>query len=172
MNTVVIKESEGAGEENTRKAVFILHIKRRKIDVKKAEQTLQNLDEQKDESMSLGKFIQTYFDTLSRSGRTIKEIHEYLKTNDIDVGSYEGFRRAYYRRKVKLEEKKQEPKSFRNHDKKKEEKSIEALTPEKIGVEEKRTKSKSQGLGLRPIYAADGKTELKITENGAKTFEI
>jgi hypothetical protein len=60
------------------------------------------LEELKEETkdgidVSLRAFIAMNRDTLSSSGKNLKELYEYLKAKGLDVGTYYGFQSACYR---------------------------------------------------------------------------
>ena len=163
---------------------------RKEVDIKKAEEALKRLKEEKEEKSSVGKFIRTYFHELEATGKPIKRIYEFLKANGIEVGTCGGFSSLYSKmrkeRKTGQQQKKQEKRSsyLTGEGKEPNNKYPEAAITEtaenrqeiqafsninnKVDTEEN---NRNRGLGLRPIYAPDG-TELTITENGAKTFEI
>jgi hypothetical protein len=73
--------------------------KKRIIEAKKGMEVLKRLNEIPDPVLSARQFIIQNFDTLQRSGKTLKALYHFLSSNGIDVGSYSYFQETYNRLK-------------------------------------------------------------------------
>jgi hypothetical protein len=148
-------------------------IDKRQIDMKKGKEILARLDEVPDPIISARQFIAMNFDALRRSGKTLRALHQFLLSNGLDVGSYEYFQAVYNSVKRARKIDPIAPASLEAISEKAEpEKS--APTPPKVEKirEVAKAPKRLPGLGLRPIYLADG-TEIEIDpETGAKRFKI
>jgi hypothetical protein len=146
----------------------------KKIDLDKAREILTHLDEVPNPIVSARQFVILNFDTLQQSGKTLKALYDFLTSKRIDVGTFESFRAAYNSvkrarsidaTKPALPERAAEPEKALPPVK------IAPVKPEKAKNGES-VKDRPPGLGLRPIYLADG-TEVTINpETGAKHFKI
>jgi hypothetical protein len=148
-------------------------IEKKKIELDKTRKIIDRLSEIPGPVISARQFIVMYFDELQKSGKPLKEMHQFLRANGIDVGTYESFRTVYGRlkrsRKTVPRELTSEPGKLTKPEK-------AASDPPKVekakGAEAEKTPKRLPGLGLRPIYLANG-TEVEIDpETGAKRFKI
>ena len=168
----------------------MIESKRKKIDLEKAREVVARFNEIPSPIVTARQFVIMHFDELQRSGKSLEALHHFLLGNGIDVGPFESFRTVY--NSVKRARKNNviepalpqrvsepEPVAPTNDD------HVESLPSAKI-LESEGTASakadkpqnteteniKKRGLGLRPLYLADG-TEIEIDPNtGAKTFKI
>jgi hypothetical protein len=69
------------------------------IDLNKAASVLEKLEgtAENENIVSLREFVVRNIDVFARSGKSVRRIYEYLKANDLDVGTYSAFHNAYYR---------------------------------------------------------------------------
>lgn len=70
-------------------------IAQKKIDLHKGQKVLTHLDEVPGPIVSARQFITLNFDTLQQSGKTLKALHHFLISKEIDVGTFESFRAVY-----------------------------------------------------------------------------
>ena len=166
-----------------------------RIAVKKVEEVLNRLDAISNPMLSIQEFVNTYFERLQKPGKSLKDLHNFLITNGIDVGTYDYFRMIYNGEKEKrargsaaalksqteptllgkaLENAKATPapvsKTENISGKSLQEVQEKAPAKESVKTDEK---AKNRELGLRPIFLADGKTEVIIDPNtGGKRFKI
>jgi hypothetical protein len=155
-------------------------IEKKKIESEKIQGVMTRLEEIPKSVLSARQFIIMYFDklyALQQSGRSLKAIHQFLLANGVDVGTYESFRTVY--RRAKRAQKTQAATGNQVMTVE----SEKAIPPEKSApappTEEKsknteaaKVPQRPRGVGLRPIYLADG-TEVEIDpETGAKRFKI
>jgi hypothetical protein len=152
-------------------------IEKKKIELDKTRTIIDRLNEVPGPVISAQQFIVLYFDELQKSGKSLKAIHQFLQANGIDIGTYESFRTVYRRikrsRKIvscgippKPEKSTNPEKSVPAPPKAETTKDAEG----KAGTE--KPPQRLPGLGLRPLYLADG-TEIDIDpETGAKRFKI
>jgi hypothetical protein len=130
------------------------------------------------------------FDTLHQSGKTLKALHRFFVSNGVDVGSFEYFQAVYNSERRKRKNKPIEPASSKQsfepkHAAPTKAAPVESPSSETASSHDKAAnakagdaqetdteKTRKRGLGLRPIYLADG-TEIEIDPNsGAKTFKV
>jgi hypothetical protein len=154
--------------------VVIGVIEQKKIDLDKGREILTHLDEVPNPIVSARQFVILNFDTLRQSGKTLKALYDFLTNRGIDVGTFESFRAVYNSEKRVRKVNMPDSASLERDPE-----SKKAAPPEKI-VPLKAEKAKNgdsvktrpRGLGLRPIYLADG-TEVDIDpDTGAKLFKI
>ena len=71
-------------------------IEKKEIDLDAAAPILEKLSDavRAKRVVSLGKFVTMNFDIFFRSGGSVKQVYEYLKTSGLDVGTYHSFRSA------------------------------------------------------------------------------
>ena len=164
--------------------------KRKKIEMEKAKEVVARFNEVPNPILTARQFVIMHFDELQQSGKPLEALHQFLLANGIDVGPFESFRTVY--NSVKRARKNNSiepvpPKRSIEPEQATPMKAdpVETLSSEKIPELEKATsaqvektqetdaeKEKKRGLGLRPIYSADGR-ELEIDPNtGAKTFKV
>jgi hypothetical protein len=77
--------------------------KKREIEAKKIMEVMARLNEIPAPVLSARQFIAQNFDTLHRSGKTLKALYQFLSSNGIDVGSYSYFKETYNRLKCMRE---------------------------------------------------------------------
>jgi hypothetical protein len=136
----------------------------KKIDLDKGREALTHLDEVPNPIVSTRQFVIQNFDTLRQSGKTLKALYDFLTSRGFDLGTFESFRADYNseRRARKLNS--SEPKKGKP--------ATAAPTEAEKAKNGEDIKNRPRGLGLRPIYLADG-TEVEIDpETGAKRFKI
>jgi hypothetical protein len=159
-------------------------IEKKKIEPHKMREVVNRLEELPASTISARQFITMYFDQLHKlqqSGRSLKAIYEFIRANEIDVGTYDSFQAVYNRIKRARGKNPIEAASSETIPQKTE---IEKPTkPDKFApdppkvekakdAEAKEIPKRLPGLGLRPIYLANG-TEVEIDpETGAKRFKI
>jgi hypothetical protein len=134
------------------------------------------------EVVSLGKFIDQNFDSLNallHSGKTIKQIYEYLKAKGQDVGTYHSFRTIFYRAGLRH----REPNVSSIRGRPLENTKTQELTGVKKGQEPTKSKSVNReedprakkskyNPTLPPIFLPGGVEAIIDPETGAKRFEI
>jgi hypothetical protein len=143
-------------------------VQQKKIDLDKSREILTHLDEVPNPIVSARQFVILNFDTLRQSGKTLKALYDFLMAKGIDVGTFESFRADYNSVKRARKVNSAEPESPER-----------ISEPEKAAPSEARkaksgegAQNRPRGVGLRPIYLADG-TEVQIDpETGAKRFKI
>jgi hypothetical protein len=144
-------------------------IEKKKIELDKTRAVVDRLNEIPDPVISARQFVVMYFDELQRSGKSLKAIYQFLRTNGIDVGAYETFRTVYGRLKRSRKTTSSELASSKPE---KPEKNAPAPAEREKVKNEADVKERPRGMGLRPIYLPDG-TEIEIDpETGAKHFKI
>jgi hypothetical protein len=70
-------------------------IEQKKVDLDKGREALTHLDEVPNPVVSARQFIILNFDTLQKSGKTLKALHHFLTDQGIDIGTFESFRSVY-----------------------------------------------------------------------------
>jgi hypothetical protein len=126
----------------------------------------------KPESVSLRKFIDLNFQAFTDTGRTTREIYEFLKEENIDVGTFQVFKTLYSRVRrgrrtanpVKIPEMTEAP------NRSKEQASPEA--EKKEGPENRKAGVSQYNPALPPVYLSGGVEAIIDPETGAKCFEI
>jgi hypothetical protein len=160
-------------------------INKKKISLKTAAPIMEKLDDSED-TVSLGKFVAVHFDTLSRSGKNLRQIYEYLKANGLDIGEYHSFRSACYRaglrqRKPKTVAVGETRKNERPKAQEKEQsqalvevrKAHETDKPGNLSKEgELKARVSKYNPNLPPIMLPGGVEAFLNPETGAKGFEI
>jgi hypothetical protein len=154
----------------------------KKIDMKVAASVLEKLgNSAENEIVSLRKFIEKNFDIFLRSGRGVKAIYEYLKTNGLDVGTYYGFKSLYYRVKRRINSTNPSAEKIAPAPIKKEPcpVEIEAKMAEKKEAEASKKSKEVQkpweskyNPALPLVYLPGGVEAIIDPETGAKYFEI
>jgi hypothetical protein len=160
-------------------------INKKKISLKTAGPIMEKLDDSED-IVSLGKFVAIHFEILSRSGKNLRQIYEYLKANWLDVGEYHSFRSACYRAGLRQRTPKTAAlggtrKNVRPKATEKEQpqalvevrKAHEADKPGNLSKEgELKAKVSKYNPNLPPILLPGGLEAFINPETGAKGFEI
>jgi hypothetical protein len=133
------------------------------------------------ENVSLRKFIDINFQAFTDSRKTTREIYEFLKQENVDVGSFQVFKTLYSRVKRSRAQKSatlmKTPISGALSDSSKEQESLESkVTPipqraEKEGGAGEARRSK-YNPALPPVYLPGGVEAIIDPETGAKRFEI
>jgi hypothetical protein len=144
----------------------------KKIDLDKGMEALTHLDEVPNPIVSARQFVILNFDTLQRSGKTLKALHDFFTSKEIDVGTFESFRAVYNSVKRARKSQPVELASLEPIPEKptKPKKSAPAPPTEDTGTV--KTPKRLPGLGLRPVFLADG-TEIEIDpDTGARIFQI
>jgi hypothetical protein len=146
-------------------------IEKKKIELDKTRNIIERLNEIPGPIISAQQFIVMYFDDLQKSGKSLKAIHQFLQSNGIDVGTYESFRTVYGR--LKRSRKKASYALPPKPEKLKEPVKAAPTEAEKPkDVEAAKALKRQPGLGLKPIFLADG-TEVEIDpDTGARIFQI
>jgi hypothetical protein len=146
-------------------------IEKKKIELDKTRNIIDRLNEIPGPIISAQQFIVIYFDELQKSGKSLKAIHQFLLANEIDVGTYESFRTVYGR--LKRSRKKGSHALPIKPEKSKEPTKAAPPEAEKTkGAEAEKAPKCLPGLGLSPIFLADG-TEIEIDpDSGARIFQI
>jgi hypothetical protein len=116
-------------------------------------------------------------DTLSSSGKNLKELYEYLKAGGLDVGTYYGFQSACYRaglRRGARKSSKTTKEAAENVNVQKEpEVSHEPQEAQNVGESEKgKAKTSKYSSTLPPVILPGGIEAIIDSETGAKRFEI
>jgi hypothetical protein len=142
------------------------------------------LEEMKDageaDVVSLGKFIAQNIDSLdalSRSGKNVKQIYEYLKAKGQDVGTYHGFRSICYRAGLRQRTTKKtsamREKSVKAQDIKGTKKvQGSPKLGNAISEDEHKGKGSKYNPALPPVFLPGGVEAIIDLETGAKCFEI
>ena len=170
----------------------------KQVDPEKSKELLGRLDEVPDPILSVRQFINQNFDTLQKSGKELKALHDFFVTQGVDLGSFKSFQATYSSvkrsrknalvksvppEKISEPEKTHEKGETVIHKPEKIPESVPEKDSEKTPVKEGAKtdaqsvntdeQAKNRGLGLRPIYLADGKTEVIIDPNtGGRRFKI
>jgi hypothetical protein len=121
------------------------------------------------ETVSLRKFIAINFQAFADSGKTIREIYDFLKERQIDVGSFHVFRSLYSRVKKSRGLKPDAP--------------VRDPPPENAGLKEHRPSESREkqkpfrnesryNPALPPVILPGGIEAIFDPETGAKRFEI
>jgi hypothetical protein len=157
-------------------------IEKKKIELEKTRDVVARFDEVPSPIITARQFVVMYYDALKKSGKSLKALHNFLLANGIDVGTYESFRTAYSRVKRAQEKNPSAPITAKGLPKPqapepskapmaRTEEQKEAKTDAQ-GANAEETESRPRGVGLRPIFLADG-TEIEIDpETGARLFKI
>jgi hypothetical protein len=161
------------------KGGIFVNLGKRKIDAQTAASAIRELETLPfcRETISLRELIEAHFDVLSRTGRSVKDIYEYLKSKGLDVGTYEGFRCVYRRVKIRGEAKTSvSPKPVTVQPEPNptpvQQKTGTGNAGQSQGKENTAAPERPRGVGLRPLFLPDG-TEIEIDpETGARIFKI
>jgi hypothetical protein len=70
-------------------------VEKKKIDLQKSREVIARINEVPDKTLSMYEFVSMYFNELYQSGKPLKELHQFLLNNGIDVGTYKAFQREY-----------------------------------------------------------------------------
>ena len=158
-----------------------MNVEKKRIDMKAAAQILERLgDTAEDNSdISLGRFVTLNFEVvsrfLSRSGKNVRHVYEYLKTNGLDVGTYHGFRSACYRAGLRRRPKKSVLSSQEPANGMKTLREVQELQKAEIAVktkEERKLEKSKYNPALPPVFLPGGVEAIIDPETGAKCFEI
>jgi hypothetical protein len=132
--------------------------------------------------VSLGKFIARNRDSLNvllRSGKSIKEIYEYLNAEGQDVGTYHSFRTVCYRTGLRRRDPAASAVQKNNLKNTKTQASVGSKTvdnPPKpdnaCGKEEHKANVSKYNPALPPVILPGGVEAIIDPETGAKRFEI
>lgn len=159
-------------------------IEKKKIDIETASSHLGEMYEASgvDKTVSLGNFVARNLDSLNallRSGKSVKQIYEYLKVRGQDVGTYHGFRSTCYRAGLRRRIVKNSKAA------KGAVKSIKPQSPERpeiphgsqsdrnaVGLGNCKAKTSKYNPALPPIILPGGIEANIDLETGAKFFEI
>jgi hypothetical protein len=155
-------------------------IEKKEIELDKTREVVNRLEELTVTTISVRQFIIMYFDQLrelQQSGRSLKAIYEFILANGIDVGTYGSFQAVYNRikraRKTNLVGQASSEAILEKAEPEKPTKlgkSAPAPPTEDTGTV--KTPKRLPGLGLRPVFLADG-TEIEIDpDTGARIFQI
>jgi hypothetical protein len=157
-------------------------VERKKIEPGQTREIVNRLEELSASAISARQFIIMYFDQLlksQQSGRSLKTMYEFIRGNGIDIGTYESFQAVYNRIKrarksnpVESASSKTIPEQTEPETPAQPEKAVSAQTEAEKAKNEDGVKNRPRGVGLKPVYLADG-TEIEIDpETGAKHFKI
>jgi hypothetical protein len=158
-----------------------MRIEKKNIDIKAAAPILEKLGDapENESTVSLGKFVAENRDVLARSSKNVREIHEYLKANGLDVGTYHSFRRTCYRAGLRRRSAKVPAASQKPMDNLKARVSVEPNGQQKPQqarrapeAEEQKARVSKYNPALPPIYLPGGVEAIIDPETGAKHFEI
>jgi hypothetical protein len=159
-------------------------IEKKKIEPDRTQEVVNRLEGLSASAISVRQFIIMYFDQLyklQQSGRSLRAMYEFIRANEIDVGTYDSFQAVYNRIKrarkinpIESASSKEIPEKIEPEKATKPEKS--ASTPLEAGktkdIKAEKTPKRLPGLGLSPIFLADG-TEIEIDpDTGARIFQI
>lgn len=160
---------------------------KKKLDAQAVALALKELEELSEygNALSVRELIEGNFILLSQSGKSIKSIHEFLKSKGLDVGSYEGFRRIYRRVRIRDEtgktvrtdsiagatkmERRESGHSSAEPDA---EKIKEPKSNKDVKADDTGRKKRINNPALPPIYLPGGVEAIIDPESGAKSFEI
>jgi hypothetical protein len=156
---------------------------RKKINLKTGGKILEELKEETKDGIdvSLRAFIALNRDTLSSSGKNLKELHEYLKARGLDVGTYYGFQSACYRaglrQRVMRVAASREPASNAKREKVLEstgqgrtQKPQQAKSPDQ--PENHKARQSKRNPVLPPVFLPGGVEAIIDLETGAQSFDI
>jgi len=140
----------------------------------KADEVVERLNELPRRVITVQEFISTHFDELHDSGQSLKELHQFLQSNGVAVGTFDSFRVTYGRVKRERAGNKDAKSPPKPPEISKTHESEEIHEPNSVPEVKQSAVAHSQkrGGGLRPLTSADG-VELEIDpETGARTFKI
>jgi hypothetical protein len=129
---------------------------------------------EKPENVSLRKFIDLNFQAFTNTGRTTREIYEFLKEENIDVGTFQVFKTLYSRvKRLRSRQSANPVKTSRieeasSHPKEQASPGVE----KKEGPENRKAGVSQYNPALPPVYLPGGVEAIIDPATGAKCFEI
>ncbi|MDR0411548.1 MAG: hypothetical protein LBH75_06205 [Treponema sp.] len=170
-------------KEIRKQTMTAMKIRKKEISMEQNAEVMKKLTETKmaaPEKVSLRRYIDINFEVFTQSGKTTREIYEFLKRENIDVSSFQVFKSLYSRVKRSRLQKSESPanasipvKSASVPKRHAANETAPKPQPKSETQPESRWSGKSQYYPtLPPVYLPGGVEAIIDPETGAKRFEI